>query len=138
MPERAVFRRLVSIYRRRTVNRVYLSVDLNTLSAYNPAMHPFAALADPTRREIVALLGPGPLPAGEIASRFRTSAPAISQHLKVLRDAKLVTVRTNAQRRIYDLDPRGFRELDEWRSQIRHSWRSRADVADRPAPSPTD
>jgi len=60
-----------------------------------------AALADPTRRRIVEMLAQRELSAGEIAGRFEVSAPAISQHLKVLRDAQLVRVRAEAQRRIY-------------------------------------
>ncbi len=64
----------------------------------------FTALADPTRRRIVEMLGGGELSAGEIAGRFDVSAPAISQHLKTLKAARLVRVRIDAQRRIYTID----------------------------------
>src|SRR5690242_596983 len=86
-------------------------------------MHSLAALADPTRRRIVEMLAQRELAAGDIADRFTLTAPAISQHLKVLREAGLVRVRTEAQRRIYELDPNGLAELDKWLGAIRQSWR---------------
>jgi DNA-binding transcriptional ArsR family regulator len=94
-------------------------------------MQSLAALADPTRRRIVEMLAEGELSAGEIADRFQISAPAISQHLKVLREAQLVRVRTEAQRRIYELEPDGLSELDKWLADIRQSWRGRLDVPER-------
>ena len=72
----------------------------------------FSALADPTRRRIVELLGRGERSAGEIADEFDVSQPAISQHLKALRDAGLVQMRAEAQRRIYALDPAGLAAID--------------------------
>lgn len=77
-------------------------------------MNSFAALADPTRRQIIETLAQGPLSSGEIAERFEISAPAISQHLKALRVAKLVRVRVEAQWRIYELDKDGVDELLRW------------------------
>ena len=59
------------------------------------------------------------VPAGEIAARFDVSPPAISQHLKVLREAGLVSVRADAQRRIYGIDPSGFAELDRWLARVK-------------------
>ncbi len=88
----------------------------------------FTALADPTRRQIVELLTQQELPAGEIAERFDVSAPAISQHLKVLRGAGLVSVRADAQRRIYGIDPAGFAELDRWLSRVKRFWEPKLDV----------
>jgi DNA-binding transcriptional ArsR family regulator len=82
-------------------------------------MQGFAALADPTRRKIVEMLAARELAAGEIARRFDMTAPAVSQHLKLLRDAGLVHVRRDAQRRIYALNPRGLAELDEWLGRFR-------------------
>ena len=82
----------------------------------------FAALADPTRRRIVEMLAARELPAGEIARRFDMTAPAVSQHLRLLREAGLVHVRRDAQRRIYALDPRGLIELDEWLARFRRFW----------------
>ena len=88
----------------------------------------FAALADPTRRQIVEMLAIGERTAGDIASHFEVSAPAISQHLKVLRQARLVRVRADAQRRIYALDAAGIDEIDAWLSDIRRFWGGRLDA----------
>jgi DNA-binding transcriptional ArsR family regulator len=90
-------------------------------------MNSLQALADPTRRRIVEMLAGGNLSSGEIASGFRISAPAVSQHLKALRDAGLVRVRVAAQRRIYELDPRGIDEMSEWVLRIRRTWAARLD-----------
>jgi DNA-binding transcriptional ArsR family regulator len=91
----------------------------------------FTALSDPTRQRIVEMLAARELSAGAIAEEFDVSAPAISQHLKVLRDAKLVRVRADAQRRIYALDPAGFEELDDWLTRIRRFWRGKLDLLER-------
>ena len=73
----------------------------------------FAALADPTRQRIVEMLAAGALCAGDIAAKFELSPPAISQHLRALKDAKLVKVKPLAQKRIYELDPEGLADLSE-------------------------
>ena len=86
------------------------------------------ALADPTRLRIVEMLAERELSAGTIADSFDVTAPAISQHLKVLKDAKLVRVRVDAQRRIYALDPSGLDEMDRWLSRIRRFWALRLDA----------
>ena len=91
----------------------------------------FAALADPTRCRIVEMLASGELPAGEIASRFDLTQPAISQHLKVLREARLVSVRIDAQKRIYQLDQTGLAEIDRWLTRVRRFWTGRLDALDR-------
>ena len=91
-------------------------------------MDPIAALADPTRRRIVESLAHGALSSGEIARRFSITAPAISQHLKTLRAAQLVTVRAEAQRRIYELDPTGIDSVADWISDIRRFWAARLDA----------
>ena len=88
-------------------------------------MQGFAALGDPTRRKIVEMLAARELPAGEIARRFDMTPPAVSQHLKLLRDAGLVQVRRDAQRRIYALDPAGLAELDAWLGRFRRFWSGR-------------
>jgi DNA-binding transcriptional ArsR family regulator len=88
-------------------------------------MDTMAALADPTRRRIVETLARGALSSGEIASRFDISAPAISQHLKTLRMARLVQVRPQAQRRIYELDLQGLDEMADWVTLIRRFWSDR-------------
>ena len=94
-------------------------------------MQTFAALADPTRRRIVELLSKGERSAGEIVGEFEVSAPAISQHLKALRDAGLVRVRIDAQRRIYALDPAGLDELDAWLANVRRFWPRKLDALER-------
>src|SRR5580698_10955050 len=91
----------------------------------------FAALADPTRCRIVEMLANGELPAGEIASRFDVSQPAISQHLRVLREARLVRVRVDAQKRVYQLDPAGLAEIDRWLSRVRRFFHGRLDNLER-------
>lgn len=91
----------------------------------------FAALADPTRCRIVEMLAAGELPVGEIASRFDVSQPAISQHLKVLREARLVSVRIDAQKRIYQLDQAGLAEIDRWLARVRRFWTGRLDNLER-------
>lgn len=90
-------------------------------------MNTFAALADPTRRAIVELLSRGEQTAGAITRKFGMSAPAISQHLKVLRQTNLVRVRADGQRRVYSLDPAGLTELDEWLERTRRFWGARLD-----------
>ena len=91
-------------------------------------MFAFTALADPTRRQIVEILAAGERTAGDIARQFEVSAPAISQHLKVLRQARLVRVRADAQRRIYTLDAEGIGEIDAWLCDIRRFWAGRLDA----------
>ena len=91
-------------------------------------MQTLKALADPTRQRIVEMLAGGALCAGEIASQFDVSAPAISQHLKALREANLVRVRRDAQRRIYELNPRGVRELAAWVDRLRRFWSHKLDA----------
>lgn len=69
------------------------------------------ALADESRLEILRLLGAGEMPAGEIASHFSATRPAISQHLRVLRDAGLLRERRDGTRRMYSIDPAGFSDV---------------------------
>lgn len=94
-------------------------------------MQSLIALADPNRRRIVEMLAGGELAAGEIGTAFDISAPAISQHLKVLKEANIVTVRVDGQRRIYALDPTGFTEIDQWLSSVRRFWNSKLDELER-------
>ena len=94
-------------------------------------MDPLQAVADPTRRRIIELLGRGERSAGELVEEFDVSAPAISQHLKALREAGLVSVRTDAQRRIYALDPEGLDAIDAWLASVRKFWNPRLDALER-------
>lgn len=91
-------------------------------------MRTLNALADPTRQRIVEMLAAGSLSSGDIARRFQISAPAISQHLRTLRDARLVRVRAQAQKRFYELDPEGVGELADWILRIRGFWSQKLDA----------
>lgn len=90
----------------------------------------FEALADPTRRRILELLVDGERTAGELAAAFDTSRPAVSRHLRVLREAGLVRWRGDAQRRIYRLDPGPLAEVDAWLERYRRFWAGRLDALD--------
>src|SRR5210317_1730879 len=90
-------------------------------------MDTFTALADPTRRRIIETLAAGEASFGELADKFEMSRPAVSQHLKVLRDAGIVASRADAQRRIYKLNDDGLDELDAWVRSVRSYWSGRLD-----------
>ena len=85
-------------------------------------MDTFTALADPTRRQIIESLAAGETSFGELADKFEMSRPAVSQHLKVLRDAGIVESRADAQRRIYRLSNDGLEELEAWIGKVRNFW----------------
>jgi len=88
----------------------------------------FAAVSNPTRRQILDLLKARERPAGELVSAFPAlPQPAVSRHLKVLREAGLVSVSPRAQQRIYSLQPTKLRELDAWVSLYRDFWSGRLD-----------
>jgi DNA-binding transcriptional ArsR family regulator len=91
-------------------------------------MQSLAAIADPTRRRIVELLATRDRTAGELVDEFDMSAPAISQHLNVLREAGLVTTRVEGQTRIQTLNPAGLDELGAWLEQTRNFWSQRLDA----------
>jgi DNA-binding transcriptional ArsR family regulator len=94
-------------------------------------MKTFAALADPTRFHIVEILAKnGSMPVSAISKQFTSSPPAISQHLKVLKDANLVHVEVRAQQRIYSLNRLGISEIEGWLSQVKRQWESRLDALD--------
>ena len=76
--------------------------------------HPMDALGDPTRRRIFERLRGGPLAVGELAAELPVSRPAVSQHLRVLRQAGLVADRKEGTRRLYELAPEGLAELHDW------------------------
>lgn len=92
----------------------------------------FQALSDPRRRDILELLAAhGELSATAISENFDISAPAISQHLKVLREANLVRMEKRAQRRIYRINPEGMHELQGWAKQLTRLWHERFDALDK-------
>lgn len=89
-------------------------------------MHAFDVLGDPIRRRILELLTDGERSAGEITSvvqhEFGISQPAVSQHLRVLRESGLTSVRPAGARRLYAVDPVPLKEVDEWLEPFRRSW----------------
>ncbi len=91
------------------------------------AMDVLDAIADPTRRKILEILFEGERASGEIASKFTISGPAISQHLKVLRDSNLIQVRVDGQKRIHSLDYRGWKEIQDWVDRAKVFWEGRLD-----------
>ena len=99
-------------------------------------MQALAALADPNRRRIVEMLAVKERSAGEIAEKFKISAPAISQHLKVLREAGLVSVEVRGQQRIYRLDPAGLVAFDAWLSKVRRFWGRHLDILEQELAKP--
>ena len=94
-------------------------------------MHAFDVLGDPVRRRILELLADGELTSGAITAvvraEFGISQPAVSQHLKVLRDSGFANVRPEGTRRLYAVDAAPFRELDDWLAHFRAFWGQRLD-----------
>lgn len=85
----------------------------------------YGAIADPTRRRILDLLAEAERSASELAAPFQMSRPAVSQHLRVLREAGLVSEQRSGRQRIYRLEPGGLREVDLWVSSYQRFWRTR-------------
>lgn len=89
-------------------------------------MHAFDVLGDPVRRRVLELLADGEMTAGAVSARiqseFNITQPAVSQHLKVLRDSGFATVRPEGQRRLYAVDSQAFRDVDEWLAHFRRFW----------------
>jgi DNA-binding transcriptional ArsR family regulator len=94
-------------------------------------MQSLLAIADPTRRRIVELLAVDERTAGQLVEEFDMSAPAISQHLNILREAGLVTTRAEGQSRIQALNPDGFDDLEAWLEKTRSVWSRRLDALER-------
>lgn len=101
-------------------------------------MDRFIALADPTRRRIIESLCAGERSFGDLAEQFEMSRPAVSQHLKVLRETGFVTVRAEAQRRYYRLDGHGLDEIGEWLGKVRRFWNDRLDRLEHALREPPD
>lgn len=95
-------------------------------------MHAFDILGDPVRRRILELLAGGELTSGAICevirSEFKISQPAVSQHLKLLRNAGFATVKAEAQRRLYAFDSTGMQEVDSWVAPFRVFWTSKLEA----------
>jgi DNA-binding transcriptional ArsR family regulator len=88
------------------------------------------ALADPTRREIVQRLASGEATAGALAAAFDIARPGVSRHLRVLREAAVIDVRQDAQRRIYSLNAGVLDEVEQWCADVRRFWSGRLDALD--------
>lgn len=91
----------------------------------------FSALADPTRRAILSLLSDSELSVGEVVDNFTIAQSAISRHLNVLEDARLIERRREGQRRICALRTEPLSEVDEWMAQYRMNWQSALNRLDR-------
>ena len=94
-------------------------------------MATFAVLAEPNRRRILDLLRDQEQPVGVLVDALGVSQPAVSKHLKVLRDAGLVAVRADAQRRLYRVRPEPLRAIDDWLAPYRAMWSDRLDDLER-------
>lgn len=91
-------------------------------------MDSFAALSDPNRRSIVEMLAAnGEMTVGDIGNHFEFTAPALSKHLKILREAELVHMEKRAQSRVYSIRPQGMKELAEWVERMNRFWSPRID-----------
>src|SRR3954454_4094622 len=91
----------------------------------------FEIIVEPNRRAILSLLASSQQSVGEIERRLRMPQPAVSKHLRVLRDAGFVESTIDAQRRLYRLRPEPFREMDEWLGQFRRFWSAHVDALER-------
>jgi DNA-binding transcriptional ArsR family regulator len=91
----------------------------------------FEVLAEPNRRRILDLLRDGDRSVGDLVGELAISQPGVSKHLRVLREAGLVDVKIDAQRRVYRLRAEPLREVDEWLAPYRAAWRDRLDTLER-------
>jgi DNA-binding transcriptional ArsR family regulator len=91
----------------------------------------FEIIAEPSRRAILSLLASSQQSVGEIERQLRMSQPAVSKHLRVLRDAGFVESTVDAQRRLYRLKPGPLREMDAWLAQFRRFWSAHVDALER-------
>jgi DNA-binding transcriptional ArsR family regulator len=91
----------------------------------------FDVLAEPHRRRILDLLRTEARTVGDLVAELHLSQPGVSKHLRVLRDAGLVAVRVDAQRRVYRLQAEPLREIDDWLAPYRAEWRDRLDTLER-------
>jgi DNA-binding transcriptional ArsR family regulator len=88
----------------------------------------FEVVAEPSRRRILQALQRGERPVGDLVDELGLAQPAVSKHLRVLRDAGLVAVRQDAQRRVYRLVPEPLVEIDDWLTPFREAWERRLDL----------
>jgi DNA-binding transcriptional ArsR family regulator len=98
----------------------------------------FEVLAEPNRRRILDLVREQERPVGELVDELELSQPAVSKHLRILREAGLVEVRIDAQRRLYRVNPGPLRDLDSWLAPYRRMWSGRLDDLERHLHTMTD
>ena len=91
-------------------------------------MDAFEAIADPIRRSILEMLWRQPLTAGQVAGRFDISRPAVSRHLRVLREAGLVSAEVSGRERTYRIEPSALSEIEGWIQRFRDPWEARLDA----------
>lgn len=96
-----------------------------------PQMTVFDVVAEPNRRRILDLLGARQRAVGDLVEQLELSQPAVSKHLRILREAGLVEVRGEAQRRLYSVRPEPLRAIDEWLSPYRRMWVTSLDELER-------
>jgi DNA-binding transcriptional ArsR family regulator len=94
-------------------------------------MSVFEVVAEPNRRRILDLLGVRERPVGDLVDQLQLTQPAVSKHLRILREAGLVEVRGDAQRRLYSVRPEPLRAIDEWLSPYRRMWAASLDDLER-------
>ena len=101
---------------------------MRNLSVTLRSVDVIGAIADPVRRDILTMLRRGPRPAGAIAGAFEISRPAVSRHLRILRETGLVVDQPRGRERHYRLDVAPLAELDAWLAQLRHGWSATLDA----------
>jgi DNA-binding transcriptional ArsR family regulator len=114
------------------VGTIVIGLTYISTSYYFGVVHAFDVLGDPVRRRILELLADGEMSAGAIGAtiqdEFAITQPAVSQHLKVLRDNGFASVRPDGQRRLYAVDGRALRDVDEWLDVFRRFWTPHLDA----------
>lgn len=111
--------------------RLYALTGICLLRYIQSVTSVFEVIAEPNRRAILSLLVSSQQSVGEIERRLRMSQPAVSKHLRVLRQAGFVEAKVDAQRRLYRLRPEPLRELDAWLAQFRRFWSAHVDALER-------
>ena len=117
------------LFRHRSPHSIFYNAKFIEPNGYSLGMDAFSAVADPRRRAMLDLLVKHERSAGELVSAFPDiSQPAVSKHLRILKDAGLVDMRVQAQQRIYTLQPKGLAELDAWIAKYKVFWSDSLDA----------
>ena len=110
---------------------IYALTGIYLYKYINPVESLFEIIAEPNRRAILSLLASSEQSVGEIERQLRIPQPAVSKHLRVLREAGFVEATVDAQRRLYRLKPEPFQEVDDWLAQFRQFWSVHVDALER-------